>query len=334
MRYLGRKAELPAAAARRRRARARAARRGRQGRQRGAPGARGADRGARGASSAASELDAASRGRPRRRHAARRAAAADRAPARAHRHDARARRHLPRPRLHRAWRARGGDASTTTSTRSTTAPRIRRGRARDTFYVDAPDGRLRARAAHAHLADAGARDGGAPAAAVRGDPRPRLPARLRRHAHAAVPPDRGPGGRRGHHARRSEGNAAGVRAGGVRRRARRAPAPALLPLHRAERRGRRVLLPLLGEGLPAGRLRAATCARARAGSRCSARARSTRTSTPTSPPPRRNAPGYDPEKVQGFAWGMGVERIAMLKHGIPDLRLYYENDLRFLEQFG
>jgi phenylalanyl-tRNA synthetase alpha chain len=47
-----------------------------------------------------------------------------------------------------------------------------------------------------------------------------------------------------------------------------------------------------------------------------------------------NAPGYDPEKVQGFAWGLGVERIAMLKHGIPDLRLYYENDLRFLEQFG
>jgi phenylalanyl-tRNA synthetase alpha chain len=46
-----------------------------------------------------------------------------------------------------------------------------------------------------------------------------------------------------------------------------------------------------------------------------------------------NAPGYDPEKVQGFAWGMGVERIAMLKHAIPDLRLYYDNDLRFLEQF-
>jgi phenylalanyl-tRNA synthetase alpha chain len=48
----------------------------------------------------------------------------------------------------------------------------------------------------------------------------------------------------------------------------------------------------------------------------------------------RNMPGYDPERVQGFAWGMGVERIAMLKHGIPDLRLYYENDVRFLEQFG
>jgi len=51
------------------------------------------------------------------------------------------------------------------------------------------------------------------------------------------------------------------------------------------------------------------------------------------PTTEHNAPGYDPEKVQGFAWGMGVERIAMLKHGIPDLRLYYENDLRFLEQF-
>jgi phenylalanyl-tRNA synthetase alpha chain len=52
------------------------------------------------------------------------------------------------------------------------------------------------------------------------------------------------------------------------------------------------------------------------------------------PTTEHNAPGYDPEKVQGYAWGMGVERIAMLKHGIPDLRLYYENDLRFLEQFG
>jgi phenylalanyl-tRNA synthetase alpha chain len=52
------------------------------------------------------------------------------------------------------------------------------------------------------------------------------------------------------------------------------------------------------------------------------------------PTSERNAPGYDPERVQGFAWGMGIERIAMLKYGIPDLRLYYENDVRFLEQFG
>ena len=44
--------------------------------------------------------------------------------------------------------------------------------------------------------------------------------------------------------------------------------------------------------------------------------------------------GYDPEKISGFAFGMGIERIAMLKHGVPDLRLLYDNDLRFLEQFG
>jgi phenylalanyl-tRNA synthetase alpha chain len=44
--------------------------------------------------------------------------------------------------------------------------------------------------------------------------------------------------------------------------------------------------------------------------------------------------GYDPERVQGFAFGMGVERIAMLKHEVPDLRLFYDNDRRFLEQFG
>jgi phenylalanyl-tRNA synthetase alpha chain len=43
--------------------------------------------------------------------------------------------------------------------------------------------------------------------------------------------------------------------------------------------------------------------------------------------------GYDPEQVTGFAFGMGVERIAMLKYGIDDLRLLYENDVRFLEQF-
>jgi len=43
--------------------------------------------------------------------------------------------------------------------------------------------------------------------------------------------------------------------------------------------------------------------------------------------------GYDPERVQGFAFGMGIERIAMLKHGVPDLRLLYENDVRFMEQF-
>jgi phenylalanyl-tRNA synthetase alpha chain len=45
------------------------------------------------------------------------------------------------------------------------------------------------------------------------------------------------------------------------------------------------------------------------------------------------AVGYDPEKVTGFAFGTGVERMAMLKYGVDDIRLFYENDVRFLEQF-
>ena len=43
--------------------------------------------------------------------------------------------------------------------------------------------------------------------------------------------------------------------------------------------------------------------------------------------------GYDPDKINGYAFGMGVERIAMLKYGIDDLRLFFENDLRFIRQF-
>jgi phenylalanyl-tRNA synthetase alpha chain len=44
--------------------------------------------------------------------------------------------------------------------------------------------------------------------------------------------------------------------------------------------------------------------------------------------------GYDPERVQGFAFGMGGERIAMLKHAVPDLRRFFDNDVRMLEQFA
>ncbi len=45
------------------------------------------------------------------------------------------------------------------------------------------------------------------------------------------------------------------------------------------------------------------------------------------------AVGYDAEKYTGFAWGLGIERVAILRHQISDIRLFYENDLRFLEQF-
>jgi phenylalanyl-tRNA synthetase alpha chain len=43
--------------------------------------------------------------------------------------------------------------------------------------------------------------------------------------------------------------------------------------------------------------------------------------------------GYDPERYTGYAFGMGVERIAMLRYGVPDIRLFCEADVRFLEQF-
>jgi phenylalanyl-tRNA synthetase alpha chain len=45
------------------------------------------------------------------------------------------------------------------------------------------------------------------------------------------------------------------------------------------------------------------------------------------------ASGIDTEKYSGFAFGMGVERLAMLRYGVNDLRLFFENDLKFLQQF-
>ena len=43
--------------------------------------------------------------------------------------------------------------------------------------------------------------------------------------------------------------------------------------------------------------------------------------------------GYDSERYTGFAWGMGIDRIAILKYQVDDLRLFFENDIRFLSQF-
>ncbi|MEX2089104.1 MAG: phenylalanine--tRNA ligase subunit alpha, partial [Bacteroidota bacterium] len=43
--------------------------------------------------------------------------------------------------------------------------------------------------------------------------------------------------------------------------------------------------------------------------------------------------GYDPEQYTGFAFGMGIERIASLRYGVDDIRMFYENDVRFLRQF-
>ena len=43
--------------------------------------------------------------------------------------------------------------------------------------------------------------------------------------------------------------------------------------------------------------------------------------------------GYDPEKYTGYAWGMGIERLVMMKYGITDIRIFFENDMQFLNQF-
>jgi len=44
--------------------------------------------------------------------------------------------------------------------------------------------------------------------------------------------------------------------------------------------------------------------------------------------------GIDPEEFTGYAFGMGVDRLAMLRYGVDDLRVFFENDLRFMEQFS
>jgi phenylalanyl-tRNA synthetase alpha chain len=45
------------------------------------------------------------------------------------------------------------------------------------------------------------------------------------------------------------------------------------------------------------------------------------------------ASGIDPQRYTGYAFGMGIDRLAMLRYGVNDLRLFFENDLRFLRQF-
>ena len=92
----------------------------------------------------------------------------------------------------------------------------------------------------------------------------------------------------------------------------------LLPVHRAECRSRHPLLQCEGAG----------CATVQAHG------------LDRDPRQRHGAPGgvrgrrLRPREITGFAFGMGVERVAMIKCGIDDIRLFYENDLRFLEQFG
>ena len=106
-------------------------------------------------------------------------------------------------------------------------------------------------AAHAHLGDADPLHGAARSAGAAGGDRPGLsPRQPRPHPHADVPPVRGAGGRARHHARRSEGHAAGDGRGALRRRHAGAVPSELLPVHRAERRSGHRLHPLRRRRLP------------------------------------------------------------------------------------
>ena len=196
----------------------------------------------------------------------------------------------------------------------------------DTFYVPvAPRGA----AAHPHLADAGAGDGDAGAADLRRRPRQGLPARLRRHPQPDVPPDRGAGDRRGDHPRRPAGDAAGaVRGRSSAPSARCACGPHFFPFTEPSVEVDVSCFQCGGTGALADGERCNLC-KGRAGSRSSAPAWSTPTCSASS-----SEHGYDPERVQGFAFGIGVERVAMLRHGVPDLRRFFDNDVRMLEQFA
>ena len=140
-----------------------------------------------------------------------------------------------------------------------------------------------------------------------------------RDAFAHVPPDRGPGGGSPHHHGRPQGHARALRAGDVRAAFARALPPVLLSRSRSRR-------PRWTCAASSAAARAAGSASRAAGSRSWARAWSI-------PNVLRNV-GYDPEEVTGWAFGMGVERVAMLKYEIDDIRLFFENDMRFLAQFA
>ena len=328
--YLGRKAELPNLLRNVAAAPGARARRHRQGRERGAQGARGCDRAARRATRR-DGARAAARARPRRHHAPGGPSPAARPPASHHPDPARDRGRVHRPRLQRRRGPRSRDRLL----------QLRRAQLRfdaplaaDVGHVlrRAGAGHLRsasAPAARAHLADAGPRDGAPAAAAVHHRPGPHVPPRQRRHPHArSSTRSRGSRSTPTSRSATSRGRCWRSRARSSARSARSgcAPTSSRSPSRASRSTCRASTAP---PGLHRRRLSAARCARARAGSRSSAPAWSTRTCSSTCA-----SYGYDPERIQGFAFGMGIERIAMLKHGVPDLRLLYDNDVRFLEQFG
>ena len=159
----------------------------------------------------------------------------------------------------------------------------------------------------------------AEAADPRDHPRPHLPHRLRPDPHADVPSGRGAGDRQGLASRPPEMDPRGVHEGVLRGRPGEDAVPAVvLPVHRAVDRSR--------HPVPASTRTRCASAKATTGWRSSAAGWCIRTCL-------RNC-GLDPDEYQGFAWGMGIDRIAMLKYGMPDLRAFFDADVRWLSHYG
>ena len=169
-----------------------------------------------------------------------------------------------------------------------------------------------------HLVDSGADDGAAEAADPGDLPGPRFPQRsdfLPRTLH--LPPDRGTLYRRGRVVRRSETVDPLLRQGGFRRERHDPHAPSYFPFTEPSAEVDVSCNLCGGKGCNVckgtGWLEIMGCGMV--------------------DPNVLEANGIDSKKYSGFAFGMGVERIAMLKYGVKDLRLYFENDVRFLHQF-
>ena len=189
----------------------------------------------------------------------------------------------------------------------------------DTFYLPpAPDGTPRVLRTHTSPVQVRTMTEHE-AADPRHRARPHLPRRLRRDPFADVPSDRRAGDRRAHPYGPPEGLPDRV-----------------LPRLLRGRRSAGALPPVASSRSPSRRRKSISAARARAASSPSARGGDWLEILGCGmvhPKVLANC-GIDPARYQGFAFGMGIERIAMLKYGIPDLRTFYESDLRWLRHYG
>ncbi len=143
-----------------------------------------------------------------------------------------------------------------------------------------------------------------------------------------VPPGRGPRGGRGHHARRPAGDARGDAEGDLRPRARGPHAAPVLPLHRAQRRVRRLLLPVRRRGQLAG----GRALQPLQGHRLD-RGRRRRHGRPQRARLRRARAATTRSASRGSRSGWASSGSRCSSHGVPDLRRFFDNDVRVLEQF-